>query len=229
MICHLTMPKGWKPSIEESIQKPNFNSGGKCPNCHISTMEGWIFCNSCGMKLDVQTIDKYTMAKVAEGFDTYDVSNVMKIQYPKDWMVIERKLNSNLPAGMHVQFQPSVSSLLESSSATSLSIMSVKSAEMDTVLAQFPIEVVLRLSLKGFAKSENDPSYTLEESCASTMGGNPAYKIVEHNNNEKYLKIWTVKHNELWIIGYVATIESYPSYLVTVEKMIDSISFKDNG
>jgi len=206
------MPKGWKPSSEELIQKPTFNSGGGCPNCNRATLKGWIFCNYCGTKLDDQT------NKVVEGFDIYDVSNVMKIQYPKDWMVIERKLNSHLPAGMHVQFQPSVSSLLESSSATSISIMSFRSTELDTVLAQFPIEVVLRLSLRSFARSENDPSYNLDESCASTMGANPAYRIVEHNNNEKYLKIWTVKNNELWVIGYVATIETYPTYLITVEK-----------
>lgn len=260
MVCHLTMPKGWKPHskepqspvnkyndptlpgydpsspsgtyndsqfhttspIEEPIQKPTYNFRDKCPNCNRDTIEGWIFCNYCGIKLDSQPNSKYTMNKVIEGFDTYDISNVMTIQYPKDWIVMDRKLNPELPLGIHVKFNPPITS-----HGTYVGIASL-TAGVATVLTEYPsVDVVLRVLLTGLAKSKDDRSYSLEESCPSTIGGNPAYRLVEHNNNEKYLKICMIKDNEAWMIIYQATIETYPIYLATVEKMIDSISIGD--
>ena len=175
----------------------------------------------------------------------------IKLQYPSNWIKIER--------GNYVEFLPPSSSSLplqsssSSSSSSSLSTKSPLSApsktpnQPPTRLTAFEIRIDGNLpfdvanSLDKYTRLKIIPQkqfgeFKLIESNATTIGGSnnnyPAYKVVYTNTFHKTgvvlktMEITTIKDNIGYDIKYFTDpATDYPKHLDVVQKMIDSLQF----
>lgn len=81
--------------------------------------------------------------------------------------------------------------------------------------------------------SENEglANFKLIDSGNTTLGGNPAYKIVftvtsSSGDNLKVTQIWTVKDGKEYLITYKGSPANYDAYLSSAQQMIDSFQVK---
>ncbi len=62
----------------------------------------------------------------------------------------------------------------------------------------------------------------------TTLSGNPAHKVIFTAMNLKFIQVWTVKNDLAYIWSFASEEKSYPDYLETVQKMLDSFEITKN-
>ncbi|MBU0958322.1 MAG: hypothetical protein KKB31_00095, partial [Nanoarchaeota archaeon] len=69
-------------------------------------------------------------------------------------------------------------------------------------------------------------NYDQIEVAATVLAGGPAEKVVYTGEMSqtllKFMQIWTIKNNKVYLISYVAPAQLYSDSLSTIQKMIDS-------
>jgi PsbP-like protein len=156
--------------------------------------------------------------KTTNNFLTYENPTIgINIQYPADWIknatsqgvtfILAAKNNSNPD-----QFW----------------------AKLDAFnVPGFPLNMPLKAMadgvLNGYKRSL--PNFQLESYTNTTLGGNPAVKIVymftnSKEGNLKATDIGTIKNNRLYVIQYYVESAKYQNYLPILQKIVDSFTIK---
>ena len=152
-------------------------------------------------------------AKPTEEFLTYEnPAEGIKIQYPSSWTKDESGLN----VVVFISPQESVSDMFQENTGIGIEDLSAQPMTLDQFTKLTVADITEMVS------SEN-----ILESTATTLDGNPAHKLVYNRKSGadtyKFMQIWTIKNNRVYIISYVAeTDNTYSNFLVTLTKMIDS-------
>ncbi len=64
------------------------------------------------------------------------------------------------------------------------------------------------------------------DSSATTLAGNPAHKLVytgkHEQHNLKWMQVWTIKNNKVYLISCTAEVDKYSDFLRTIQQMINS-------
>jgi hypothetical protein len=74
------------------------------------------------------------------------------------------------------------------------------------------------------------PGFNITESNATTLAGIPAHKIVYKSltpsgREIELMQVWTIKGSKVFIITYGALSQDFPTYLPTIQKLIDSFAY----
>jgi len=143
---------------------------------------------------------------------TYENSTYgITINYSSDW-----EKNENIPLNVITfVYYPEKNAL----SSVALSIM-----VYDLSTQFITLEEYTQFSLDQL--KQDIPNYNQVEATATVLAENPAEKVVYtgemSQNNLKFMQIWTIKNNKIYLISYVAPVQLYSDSLSTVQKMIDS-------
>ena len=171
--------------------------------------------------------------------DSFEISDFLlyenptlgiKIQYPADWEQKKAQEADQYYLKDSIQY-PIVSFLppLENASERFIEnfTISVENLPQNTTLDAYSNETIKAYKAKGF---------DIIDSNATTLAGNPAYKVtldhrngVQQGNNIDYklIQIWTIKGDKIYRIIFQADAETYSKTLPTAQKMIDSFEISD--
>ena len=144
----------------------------------------------------------------------------VEIDYPSDWEV------SEIPSGFDfvISFTP------RAESNSDIFVQGI-----DVVVEPIPEF----FTLDEFTEYEIDflkdiyEEFRIEEETPITLAGNPAHKIVftgtfdGHDTPGRVMEVWTVKDGTAYLIAYYAEPSTYPTYLGTAQKMIDSFEIDE--
>ena len=144
----------------------------------------------------------------------------VEIDYPSDWEV------SEIPSGFDfvISFTP------RAESNSDIFVQGI-----DVVVEPIPEF----FTLDEFTEYEIDflkdiyEDFRIEEETPITLAGNPAHKIVftgtfdGHDTPGRVMEVWTVKDGTAYLIAYYAEPSTYPTYLGTAQKMIDSFEIDE--
>jgi hypothetical protein len=167
-----------------------------------------------------------TTTATTRGFLTYEKPTYgMKIQYPADW---EKKE----PTPYQVVFRSPPQENTSGISSEYLLIM------VDTLNPQenMTLDQLTREQIDSLKESFSDLTLNESKSHATTLAGNPAYKVTfDHRNEEQQgnpdyqlIQIWTIKGDKIYYITYRAELGRYSdNYLQTIKKMINSFEISD--
>lgn len=155
--------------------------------------------------------------EVPKGFLTYtNATYGITIVYPEDW---EKKTGE---MGTVVAFL----SLREGASDDFRENVNI--AIQDLSAQPMTLDEYTNLSLSQLDQYIQNPNVI--ESSKTTLDGNPAHKLVYTGEMEqqdvryllKWLQVYTIKGDKLYLITYTSKEDSYSDYLDNVQKMIDS-------
>jgi YVTN family beta-propeller protein len=151
------------------------------------------------------------------------------ILYPPDWVYAELP-TSNLP------YQPQNIITLEPLNIIQNQIQS-NSNKLPPVLTiadqnlpfNLPLDKYIKLSLE-YIRSQPGIQAIESTDNTTTLGGNPAFKVVYTSslgnyNNLKTMSVYTIKYNKVYSINFLADASVYSNLLSSVQKIIDSFTF----
>jgi hypothetical protein len=142
---------------------------------------------------------------------TYDSANGFTIKYPSDWTKDVKKSGA-----VDVVFV-----LPTNNASENLNVQVWNLSANDTLRS---------LTADMLSEVQNFSDFKQVESGNTTLGGNPAYKIVYtttvDENLLKVTQIWTAKDGKEYIITYKADPKNFDTYASTAQQMIDSFKIK---
>jgi serine/threonine-protein kinase len=160
--------------------------------------------------------------KVPEGFLTYtDATYKIKLVYPKEW---EKKVGE---LGTIVAF------LSPPESASDTFRENVNIAIEDISSRPMTLDEYTNLSLSQLDQFVQNANVL--ESGEDTLGGIRAHRLVYTGEMEsngkiytlKWLQVYTIKNNKVYMFTYTSAEDSYSDYLDSVEQMIDSFEIME--
>jgi hypothetical protein len=168
-----------------------------------------------------------TTKALTSSFLTYEnLTYGIKIRYPADWEKKEPTLNQVV-----FRFPPQ-----ENASGASSKYLLIIVSTFDPQ-ENMTLDKLTREQIDFLKESFPDLSLNESESYATTLSGNPAYKVTfDHRNEEqqgsnpdyKLIQIWTIKGDKVYYLTYRAELGRYSdNYLQTIQKMIDSFVVSD--
>lgn len=168
-----------------------------------------------------------TTKALIPNFLTYEnLTYGIKIQYPADWEKKESTLDQVV-----FRFPPQ-----ENASGASSKYLLIIVSTFDPQ-ENMTLDKLTREQIDFLKESFPDLSLNESESYATTLSGNPAYKVTfDHRNEEqqgsnpdyKLIQIWTIKGDKVYYLTYRAELGRYSdNYLQTIQKMIDSFVVSD--
>ncbi|MGH9879294.1 MAG: PsbP-related protein [Nitrososphaerales archaeon] len=145
----------------------------------------------------------------------YNSEYEIKIKYPAEWQTIEpeddyvKAVFYSPPEGVSDPFSELVMILIE----------------------DLPFKMKLtdytELAIRQMRASY--PDMQILTSGPAELAGNPAHKIVFTGTVEDYedinikgMMIWTIQDKKAYIVGFIAEVEQYSTYLQTAQTMVDS-------
>lgn len=160
--------------------------------------------------------------KVPEGFLTYtDATYKISLIYPKDWEKKVGKMGTVVaflspPENASDEFRENVNIVIEDISSQPMTL-----------------DEYTNLSLNQLDQFVQNPN--ILESSEDTLSGIRAYRLVytgemESNGNVyalKWLQVYTIKNNKVYMFTYTSAEDSYSDYLDSVEEMIDSFEIME--
>lgn len=144
-------------------------------------------------------------------FLTYENNTLgIKIQYPSDWI----KMQKESVYGFIVSFRSPIST--ESGKAPSV----LGSLGIDVINLHSKTSLTDYIFSYTYSLKKYHPEVKINESNATTLAGNPAYKILfTDSKGIKIMQIWTIKGYKIYHIIYpIADFISLP----VLQRMIDS-------
>jgi eukaryotic-like serine/threonine-protein kinase len=138
----------------------------------------------------------------------------IKMQYPSDWTVSQNGLRDfSDVAGFFAPFG---------------NISDVFPGRLILSIRHYSENVTLNEYNNLVNSSLRQPTVQITESSPSTLAGNPAHKIVFLASpgiapfKIETMLVWMVKGNNVYTISFNSEPEKFPTYVPTVEKMINS-------
>jgi eukaryotic-like serine/threonine-protein kinase len=143
-------------------------------------------------------------------------SNQFKITYPATWA---RQDDENKVTGQVVKFISQQKNISDDFQGE----VTITITKSDQTLEE---------SMNDFIKSKIDSKANiLYKSTAITLANKQANKLIftrdEGSHRFKYLQVWTLKNDELYLITYVAEKSQYDNFIHVAEKMINSFELND--
>jgi serine/threonine-protein kinase len=154
-------------------------------------------------------------------FRTYQNPDyAIKMQYPSDWLASKSGLRDYTNVIAFYSPLENISDVFPEHLT-----LSITGYSQHITLQKF--NTVLNNTLR-------QPGVKIIESNPTTLAGNPAHKIVflppTDNVPFKFetMLVWTVKSDKVYIMSYNAEAARYPTYLSTIQKMIDSFEITNS-
>jgi PsbP-like protein len=175
---------------------------------------GFISQFSLALQQQNTTSTSTTTAPISN-FQTYSNSAFgIKMQYPSDWLKLN--LSANTSSALIVVFKSPPGTLLGS-----LNIIAQNLSSQNITLSKLVDMNVNNLKQSGRIVN-------LVASTPSTLADNPAYKIVYTSISSRgiifeAMQIFSLIGHKAYFITYVVPSTNYPSYLPTIQAIINSI------
>jgi serine/threonine-protein kinase len=191
------------------------------PAVIIITISTLSLVSACSMPFDIQS--KEAMAQTTEqsnstNFLTYENPIFgIRMLYPANWDKLENASSSNKNSTLIdlVTFGPQSNNRSDTTGKLIVKVDNISDIK-PIALSDYANDII----------SDLRQDFKVAES-TTTLAGLPAYKFeytgTEESVDLQAMMILTIKGDKAYIISYTADPEIYPSYLPTVQKMIDSI------
>lgn len=141
----------------------------------------------------------------------------IKFQYPPDW--ISKGSNNTISQDERI---PTVVLLAPAKSASDDILepsVGLKIEIQDRPLNNLSLYVVSTLNN---LKRQNPSFQVIQSNPVTFAGNNSAYKVTFTANGQKDMAIFTIKDYRLYLIRYFAPVEKYSTYMLPIQKIIDS-------
>ncbi len=161
------------------------------------------------------TTSTTTTTQPTTNFLTYESSaHGIRLKYPSDWTKTEQ-IEGNL-----VAFYSPMESLLDT-------YREGLGVAVQNISHPMTLDEYTQLSLDQLKQISNT---IIIDSSATTLAGSPAHKVVYTGKIElsdkqvdvKFMQVYTIKDNKVYILTYVAEAKKYSKFLGTIQEMVDS-------